>query len=82
VKHSPHLVGRQINVGFTIVAQNEAMPVAVTRYGALKLGKQPSALAGTLCGCFDKKSLFVRWLTGENSGEAAGGTGQWHSDRR
>jgi hypothetical protein len=38
VQHRAHLVGRQVNVRFAVIALNKAMAVTVTRDRAFKFG--------------------------------------------
>jgi hypothetical protein len=54
VQHRAHFVGRQINIGFAVVAQNKAMAVAVAGNSSLEFSEEPGRGAGYLVSCFDK----------------------------
>jgi len=68
VQHRAHLVGRQVDIRFAVVAQYETMAVAVAGNGALEFSEQTGGMGGRSArrgvSCFDKKSLFVGgcWL--------------------
>ena len=57
VEHGAHLIGRQINVCLAIVAQYEAVTIAVTRNNTLEFSEKARRCAGTVLSCFNKKSL-------------------------
>jgi hypothetical protein len=57
VQYRAHFVGRQVDVGFAVVAQNKAMAVTVAGNSALEFSEEPGRCAGYLVSCFDKKSL-------------------------
>jgi len=70
VQHSAHLVGRQVNVGRTIVTLDKAMTVTVARNRALEFSEEPggcasivaAVLAAGLMSCFDKSLLFRSFM--------------------
>ena len=57
VQHRPHFIGRQINIGLTIVTQNEAMAIAVALHHAFKFFLNRAGLFGG--GCFFKVQSFA-----------------------
>jgi hypothetical protein len=57
VQHGAHFIGRQIDVGFAVIALHETVAVSVARNGALELCEEARRGAGTVLGCFNKKSL-------------------------
>jgi hypothetical protein len=58
VEHGAHLIGRQINICFTIVTLDKTMAIAVAENSALELCEEAGRSAGVLGICFDKKSLL------------------------
>jgi hypothetical protein len=54
VQDGTHFVGWQIDIGLTVIAQNETVTVPVAGNRSFKFGEQAGALAAAVSSCFDK----------------------------
>jgi hypothetical protein len=57
VQHGAHFIGRQIDVGLAVVAQDKAVAVAVAGNGSLEFSEEAGDSAGGGVNGFDGNSL-------------------------